>query len=84
MVSQGVGILALRSFFIGGAGKRVFDFSSTVALHSLYLRTVRSRTLQVRPFILNHSLLSVTDPVNVATFTHCIACLFTAVTYNKI
>ena len=36
------------------------------------------------PVIPNHSLLSMTDLVNVATFTHCIACLFTAVTYNKI
>ena len=36
------------------------------------------------PIIPNHSLLSVTDLVNVATFTHCKACLFTAVTYNKI
>ena len=35
------------------------------------------------PVIPNHSLLSVTDLVNVATFTHCIACLFTAVTYNN-
>ena len=33
------------------------------------------------PLIPNHSL---TDLLNVATFTHCIACLFTAVTYNKI
>ena len=32
----------------------------------------------------DHSLLSGTNLVNVATFTHCIACLFTAVTYNKI
>ena len=36
------------------------------------------------PVIPDHSLLSVTNLVNVATFTHCIACLFTAVTYNKI
>ena len=35
------------------------------------------------PVIPNHSLLSVTDLVNVAIFTHCIACLFTAVTYNN-
>ena len=36
------------------------------------------------PVIPNHSLLSVTDLVKVATFTLCIACLFTDVTYNKI
>ena len=28
------------------------------------------------PVIPDHSLLSVTNLVNVATFTHCIACLF--------
>ena len=55
-----------------------------VALHSLYLRTVRSRTLQVRLLFSTTHYYSVTDLVNVATFTHCIACLFTAVTYNKI
>ena len=41
-------------------------------------------TITSTPVIPDHSLLSVTNLVNVATFTHCIAWLFTAIIYNKI
>ena len=67
------------------------------ALHSLYLRTVQQfcgvthtvltystfTYVTSTPVILDHSLLSVTNLVNVTTFTHYIACLFTAVTYSS-
>ena len=63
---------------LGPLGIRACGVTLTVLTYSTFSYVTST---PVNP---DHSLLSVTNLVNVATFTHFIACLFTAVTYNKI